>query len=185
MAKRWIVAHFTKKTLHPRGANPSPKKAVNGASSVLQSSKGKMLGIDDEDYEKGLAIVQSWECYVWAYSKEELLLLITVMFKDLKLFDEFSIPLDKFINFVRTLCSKYNNNPYHNFQHAFDVTNVMYLFLKNTSAVNYLTTVDVFALMVAALAHDVGHPGLNNSFQVTCRSELAILYNDQCKLPSV
>ena len=32
--------------------------------------------------------------------------------------------------------------------------------------------------MVAALAHDVKHPGLNNSYHINSRSEIALIYND-------
>ena len=32
--------------------------------------------------------------------------------------------------------------------------------------------------LVAAIAHDVDHPGFNNSFLVSTKDEIAILYND-------
>jgi CheY-like chemotaxis protein len=41
---------------------------------------------------------------------------------------------------------------------------------------------DLFALMVASLGHDVGHPGVNNYYMINARTPLAELYNDQSVL---
>ncbi len=43
---------------------------------------------------------------------------------------------------------------------------------------NYLTMLDVLALLVGALCHDCQHPGLNNTFQVNAKTKLALTYND-------
>ena len=39
-------------------------------------------------------------------------------------------------------------------------------------------------LLVSAIGHDVGHPGVNNGFLVTVKSPLAQLYNDKSVLES-
>jgi hypothetical protein len=39
-----------------------------------------------------------------------------------------------------------------------------------------------FGAVVAALSHDVDHPGLGNSFLVNTKDEMALLYNDQSVL---
>ena len=52
--------------------------------------------------------------------------------------------------------------PYHNFNHAVDVTISSYLILTACDARAQLHPVDVFTLMVAAIGHDVAHPGLTN-----------------------
>ena len=36
--------------------------------------------------------------------------------------------------------------------------------------------------MVGALVHDVGHPGLNNNYQIMTNSPLAVRYNDRSVL---
>lgn len=52
--------------------------------------------------------------------------------------------------------------PYHNFHHAVDVTISSYLILTAFEARARMEPVDMFSLMVAAIGHDVGHPGLTN-----------------------
>jgi hypothetical protein len=37
----------------------------------------------------------------------------------------------------------------------------------------------ILALLLSAMAHDMGHDGLNNSFHKNTLSQLAMLYNDQ------
>lgn len=42
--------------------------------------------------------------------------------------------------------------------------------------------VDALTLMIAAIGHDVGHPGVNNAFLVNLNAPLAQLYNDRSVL---
>ncbi len=39
--------------------------------------------------------------------------------------------------------------------------------------------IEKFTLLVAALCHDIGHPGHNNDFLVKTESEIAMLYNNR------
>jgi hypothetical protein len=43
---------------------------------------------------------------------------------------------------------------------------------------------DVFALLLASIGHDVGHPGVNNDFLIHSQTPLAQLYNDKSVLES-
>ncbi|MCO5569794.1 hypothetical protein L7F22_023509 [Adiantum nelumboides] len=47
-----------------------------------------------------------------------------------------------------------------------------------------LSSLEVFALLLAALCHDVDHPGLNNTFLSVTNDPLAIRYNDLSILES-
>lgn len=45
-----------------------------------------------------------------------------------------------------------------------------------------LTPFEAFVLLVTAIGHDVGHPGVNNAFLVSLKAPLAQLYNDNSVL---
>eukprot|EP00959_Pyramimonas_sp_CCMP1952_P433045 9068210-Pyramimonas_sp.AAC.1 len=53
----------------------------------------------------------------------------------------------------------------------------MFLLLEACEAKAFLDELDILALMIAALFHDIDHPGLNNGFLVKTSDPLAIRYN--------
>lgn len=72
---------------------------------------------------------------------------------------------------------KYLPNPYHNSVHATDVTiSLMYL-AKSADLLEHSTDLEIAALITAGLAHDVGHPGVNNRFLQNSKDKLAL----ECK----
>ncbi|CAE7810777.1 dnc [Symbiodinium sp. CCMP2456] len=75
--------------------------------------------------------------------------------------------------------------PFHNWIHAVDVAFSLHIVFHVTSAANFLALHERHALMLAALAHDVGHFGVNNSFLCDSSHELALLYNDQSCLQNM
>jgi hypothetical protein len=42
----------------------------------------------------------------------------------------------------------------------------------------FITESEKFALMIASVGHDIGHPGVNNAFLINSKDELALRYND-------
>ncbi|KRF81620.1 dual specificity calcium/calmodulin-dependent 3',5'-cyclic nucleotide phosphodiesterase 1 isoform X10 [Drosophila virilis] len=73
-------------------------------------------------------------------------------------------------------------NPYHNNLHAVDVMHTMHYCLCNTGLMNWLTDLEIFASLLAALLHDFEHTGTTNNFHVMSGSETALLYNDRAVL---
>ena len=67
---------------------------------------------------------------------------------------------------------------YHNFGHAVDTLLTVSHFVFIAGADTYITPLDGFALCLAALGHDVCHPGVNNMFHISTQSSLAIRYSD-------
>lgn len=65
-------------------------------------------------------------------------------------------------------------NPYHNLHHAVDTACVALKFAKDLD----VSHLDTFALVLAALCHDLDHPGRGNSFLVATNHRLALRYND-------
>nr|KAF6343408.1 phosphodiesterase 2A [Pipistrellus kuhlii] len=73
----------------------------------------------------------------------------------------------------------YRDPPYHNWMHAFSVSHFCYLLYKNLELTNYLEDIEIFALFVSCMCHDLDHRGTNNSFQVASKSVLAALYSSE------
>jgi len=81
--------------------------------------------------------------------------------------------------FISAVEQGYPPNPFHNFSHGVDVLYSVARFLQLIEAGRFFTEVMQYLLLVAALAHDVGHLGVNNQFLMETSHELAIKYNDR------
>ncbi|XP_032595165.1 calcium/calmodulin-dependent 3',5'-cyclic nucleotide phosphodiesterase 1 isoform X4 [Drosophila grimshawi] len=89
--------------------------------------------------------------------------------------------LETFLHRVEEGYCRYRN-PYHNNLHAVDVMHTMHYCLCNTGLMNWLTDLEIFASLLAALLHDFEHTGTTNNFHVMSGSETALLYNDRAVL---
>ncbi|RWS27188.1 calcium/calmodulin-dependent 3':5'-cyclic nucleotide phosphodiesterase 1A-like isoform X2 [Leptotrombidium deliense] len=116
---------------------------------------------------------------------------------------KFKVPqsaLDNFIFQIEQGYIKYKN-PYHNNLHAADVTQSVHYFLCQLGLVvsflsmftqtdtnsqfnsqNWLSDLEIFATLLAAIIHDFQHTGTTNNFHVMSGSDTAILYNDRAVL---
>lgn len=94
---------------------------------------------------------------------------------------DFAISDDTVSGFAHEVSERYFSNPYHSYAHAWTVLQAcMHMVCELGDLANSIfAKVDVLALFVAALCHDLGHPGTNNSFQQKICSPLAMLYNDE------
>ena len=63
----------------------------------------------------------------------------------------------EFLDFLIDVDLGYRPNPYHSFYHAADVTIVIYHMILQFEVSRYLSRIDVAALYIAALCHDIGH----------------------------
>lgn len=124
--------------------------------------------------------LRSWDFDVWQYDEEELLLFLEEMFRDFDLINLFKIEEQKLRAFLIEVRNGYSKkNPYHNFRHAFDVTHCCYLVLTSGGAMELVTHLEIFALLISAICHDFEHPGLNNTFLANTSNSLALRYNDR------
>eukprot|EP00899_Mesostigma_viride_P019339 jgi/Mesvir1/27406/Mv07206-RA.1 len=99
-------------------------------------------------------------------------------FQRTSLVRHFRLPKDKLLSFLAALEEGMLPNGYHNSTHIADVTNGLLHLLKHSGLAEYLTRLDMLAVVTAALLHDFRHPGLNNDFVVKSSNELALRYND-------
>jgi hypothetical protein len=88
--------------------------------------------------------------------------------------------------FLRELEHRYiNTNPYHTFKHGCDVFHTVYRYMSTLGFTDHFESIEVFAVLVGALAHDVGHLGVNNLFLVKSKDSLALLHNDRSPLENM
>lgn len=76
-------------------------------------------------------------------------------------------------------------NPYHNFLHALDVMHTENRLFKLCHIHVVFRDLEVMALLLSAVFHDVAHPGLNNPFLIDSGHRLALLYNDRSPLENM
>ena len=97
------------------------------------------------------------------------------------LIDEKIMPIDKLDPFLVSVTKQYlTSTLYHNSLHGADITQTICLFFNNSNAeeVCHTQAIDLLSIIIAALGHDIGHPGLTNTFQINSLSDMAITYND-------
>jgi class 3 adenylate cyclase len=82
-------------------------------------------------------------------------------------------------DYVRMLSLMYHANPFHNFVHASHVTMSVTKLLSRLEGGTTTDPLTRFACVLAALVHDVDHPGLTNALLVQDGSQLATLYKNK------
>ena len=55
--------------------------------------------------------------------------------------------------------------PYHGIYHAVDCAQTLLVFLNTFGADKFFSPLEAFALLIAALCHDLEHPGLSVTYQ--------------------
>lgn len=119
------------------------------------------------------------------FNSESFSILSLNMFNYLELLS--FIQINKFALFIETVKSGYISVPYHSEKHGVDVAHSVFTYInlaedfEKTLKINKF---DIMTLMVAALCHDIGHPGFNNNFHINSLSSYAITYNDKSVLES-
>jgi len=139
-------------------------------------------------------VLNAWNFSVFDYTLPQLVALAVSTMQLLGLDTVLGFKQIDLMKFVVTLAANYNVIPYHRFEyvgslllcwlalilvlrHAFDVFHACYIFLQRCGGKNLLKPIEMFALLLSALIHDVDHPGLNNTFMENTNHPLAIKYN--------
>ena len=81
---------------------------------------------------------------------------------------DLDIEVETLCEYIRVIQKDYHQeNPYHNAVHAADVVQTLNS-LVHMAGPDSFDLEELFSIFVAAVVHDVDHPGLNNTFQVLC-----------------
>jgi len=157
--------------------------------SVKKTIPHKLKTVWDERSVLGLSKLNAWNFNRLDIDDSERRALVPAVFRHLDLLEEFRIGVSTLDEFIANVEGEYSDNPYHNWAHAFGTFHIAYLLLveilrisKGTPDGVVLLQVDRLAVLLAALGHDAGHRGFNNTFETVTQSELALRYNDYSPL---
>ncbi|KAL7627006.1 3',5'-cyclic-nucleotide phosphodiesterase [Parahypoxylon ruwenzoriense] len=152
--------------------------------------------------------VGKWHFCAHDFCDDALLMAAILMFKhafSMPELEHWRISTDQLTAFLVATRAAYNTFvPYHNFRHAVDVLQATFNFLVRIGALPpypnkpgpsvvpiqksplaiLLRPAEALTLLIGAIGHDVGHPGVNNGFLVVLNAPLAQLYNDRSVLES-
>ncbi|XP_063174201.1 dual 3',5'-cyclic-AMP and -GMP phosphodiesterase 11A [Candoia aspera] len=104
------------------------------------------------------------------------------MFMELGIVQKFRIDYETLCRWLLTVRKNYRMVLYHNWRHAFNVCQLMFAMLTTAGFQEILTEIEILALIVGCLCHDLDHRGTNNAFQAKIGSALAQLYGTSATL---
>lgn len=138
------------------------------------------------------------------------MILFEVLYRIEGMEEAVGVPLKQVCAFVHHLRQIYRyENTYHNFEHALDVLQATQCYLstaymvppvtilldsqrtwtaphqQNGSLIQTLGLRDIFALYIAAIGHDVGHPGVTNVFMKNAQTPLSLVFDGRSALENL
>jgi cAMP-specific phosphodiesterase 4 len=188
--KEWLAAGYT--TGHTKEATIATKKPKHRVTEhmTMRRNKTKMqMKADLSKFGKAHVttdLIETFDYDVLLYTKDELQHHIHWIFTHTHCTADFDFSPKTSYAFIKAVQAKYNDaNPYHNFFHAGDVIQTLFMYIRANSGETLLSGLDIFAALVGALAHDIGHPGVNAGYLVNTRHDLAMTYNDTSVLENM
>lgn len=145
---------------------------------VLSPNLKKQRHVDVQDALARRIPVATWSFDVLGKTRSLLIGYSLVLFEDLGLIQRFNPSMSKLRCFLDRVEQSYTDTPYHNFHHGFSVLHTCCMVLTTTDASASLSSIDLFSMFIAAVCHDMGHRGFNNSFHN------GMVYND-CVIPGI
>ncbi|KAE9976523.1 hypothetical protein BLS_002044 [Venturia inaequalis] len=204
----WVGVDDTKPYAYLREAMVSNLMGhICNPETVGESHDPSDIVIAEGRHEVIAEAIGTWAFSAHAFSDDELLHASLLMLEHALLMPEvekWRIPTADLKTFLLASRHAYNEFVlYHNFRHVVDVLQASFYFLlqlgilpdyppsdtphtagAKSAIASLLQPFDALTLLISAIGHDVGHPGVNNAFLVALNAPLAQLYNDRSVLES-
>ncbi|KAF2399452.1 HD-domain/PDEase-like protein [Trichodelitschia bisporula] len=203
----WVGVEETKPYAYLREAMVS--NLMSGICDPQQAVEMVDISSTEIRIERKQAIADAvglWSFSAHSFTDEELLHAALIMLEhalQMPSLEKWRMPRDDLVRFLQASRQAYNEFVfYHNFRHVVDVLQATFFFLVQigilphypgsvmvqaqpcSAIATLLKPVDALTLLISAVGHDVGHPGVNNAFLVALNAPLAQLYNDRSVLES-
>jgi cAMP-specific phosphodiesterase 4 len=132
------------------------KRSASGSSDAVEKTASGTSGVLTETVLASIEVLGLWVSLSPKIDREEI------------------------AEFLRSVEREYRRNDYHSAAHAADVVQAVTFILTETGGgvASRCDPLDSFLLLLAAAAHDVGHPGLNNAFLTVTDDPAAVRWND-------
>ncbi|KAJ1480619.1 hypothetical protein T484DRAFT_1900840, partial [Baffinella frigidus] len=158
------------------------ERCSSGASTVLSSGRWPSLPewphLDPAEFERGKALLGSMEMDPACFSRDDLCHLALEIFEAAGLPDELAADVGRVRRFILAIRESMYDNAYHNFYHVFDVTQTVSVIARRTGTLDRLNAWERFALLAAALCHDLEHPGVTSVFLDRAGGSVAGAFKD-------
>ncbi|NXA38103.1 PDE2A phosphodiesterase, partial [Eudromia elegans] len=172
------------------GDTPPPRWSQLAGQSSWAAGGGSHPQVSDDEYTKLLSegiqpvstIDPNFASFTYtprSLPEDDTSMAILSMLQDMNFINTYKMDRQTLTRFCLMVKKGYRDPPYHNWMHAFSVSHFCYLLYKNLELVNYLEDIEIFALFISCMCHDLDHRGTNNSFQVASKSVLAALYSSE------
>lgn len=145
-----------------------------------------------DDTYAGITRTLLSQCNSWSFNTfnldvatggRSLSYLLVHLFQEYGFVQHFHLDIVKVWHCFNLMESAYHrHNPYHNSVHAADVTQAMHCFLQENKFAAYLTPLEAMSSVIAAVAHDLDHPGVTQAFLVATSNHLVNLYHNSSVL---
>jgi len=163
-------------TVGGRASSTLPQRVPNVNLELLSWIRDSF-----HDWDFDMAHLRSWCAQVGVRPLVAITAAVHTAVSPTSLSHVLSIPEGALEAFVSRVVNEYRDLPYHSEMHACDVmhaASTMHHHLLGSEASSH----EVGAMVLAAMVHDLAHPGVNNSFLIETSSPLAVRYNDSSVL---
>jgi hypothetical protein len=137
---------------------------ANSCGGVFQELIGKWPPRRDDMFARGKSLLPTMRLDPTRFTSDDLVHLALEIFLELDLPALLGVEVERLQRFILAVRSRMFDNPYHNWVHAFDVTQTVYALSLRTGTMSRLSAWEKFALLVGALCHDLEHPGVSSLF---------------------
>lgn len=166
------------------GVTPSQRKRKY--DYFTRAVKNRSADFEDDLTDAQLVTtVMNYSIDPYDFDDEQLFKMALIIFRYYDLPNEFNIDETTIVHFFRIVREMYeSDNYFHNFKHAWGVMHMCFQILKNGGE-RFLDRFDVFTILIAALCHDVRHPGNSNAYEVATESYVSKKFskvNEVCVL---
>lgn len=167
---------------HLRFAQQLNQQATTIPRAIRSIDFASLLGVTPEMESRLWNSLDTWSFQAHSLQTKELVYCGFLLLRHCAVSGKLSVQNNKLLLLLFTLESSYHQaNRFHNFRHAVDVMQAAWQLAKRLLT----DPLQILLVTLAALGHDVGHPGANNQLLCKYNSPVALHYNQRSVLENL